>query len=222
MSDARAVATMLMALVQYNVGLTLAAVAIALPLACLMAFGRLAYSPLIHGATTAYINVLRSSPLVMVMFWVYMVGPIITGRPSSAYFSALIALAAFEVAYFAEIVRSGIQSVAVGQRDAGLAIGLNRWHVTWLIVLPQALRRMVPSLMTQSLICFQDSTIASIISVPEILQTTNIINARDRDPIFLYAALAIIFLLLCWSTSTLIRRLERHTKGRLMLEGYSV
>ena len=222
MTNARAVATMLMALLQYNLVLTLAAIVIALPLACVVALGRLASSHLIHGITTAYINVLRSSPLVMVMFWVYMVGPIITGRPSSANFSALIALAAFEVAYFAEIVRSGIQSVAIGQRDAGLAIGLKSWHVTWLIVLPQALRRMVPSLMTQSLICFQDSTIASIISVPEILQTTNVINARDQDPIFLYAALAIIFLLLCWSTSMVIRRLELRSKGRVMVEGLSV
>lgn len=214
---AASVGAMLLALVRYNVGLVLAAIAIALPVACLVAIGRLSRFWFVHAGTTAYVNVLRSSPLVMVMFWVYTVGPIVTGRPSSAYVSALLALAAFEVAYFAEIIRSGIQSVTAGQRNAGLASGLTGWHVTCFIVLPQALRRMVPSLMTQALIAFQDSTIASIISVPEILQTTSIINARDQNPIFLYSALALIFLVLCYSLSVLIRHLDQRSRKRLMV-----
>lgn len=212
-----AAADMLLALLRYNVVLTLGAVAVALPLACLVALGRLSRSWLVHGVTTAYVNVLRSSPLLMVMFWVYIVGPILIGRPSSAPLSALLALAAFEVAYFAEIIRSGLQSVSVGQRSAGLASGLTGRQVAWLITIPQAIRRMVPSLMTQALIAFQDSTVASVISVPEILQTTSVINARDQNPILLYSMLALVYLVLCYSLSLAIRHLDQRSRRRRMM-----
>lgn len=211
------IAALLSALVRYNVWLTLTAIAIALPIACVFAVARISPSPLVHYSATAYVNVLRSSPLVMIIFWVYTVGPMITGSPSSAYLSALFALAAFEVAYFTEIIRSGIQSVPIGQRNAGLATGLTKTQAMRLIVLPQALRRMSPSLLTQSLIAFQDSTIASIISVPEILHTTTVINAREQDPIFLYSALAIIYLVLCYALSRAVRYLEQRNQTRMAL-----
>lgn len=209
------VAVLIAALVKYNLVMTAIAIAVALPLACLFAGGRLSANPLIRYPVTAYVNVLRSSPLVMIMFWVYTVAPLITGRASSAYVSALAALAAFEVAYFTEIIRSGIQSISAGQRHAALATGLTERQVKAFVVLPQALRRMAPSLLTQSLIALQDSTIASVISVPEILQTTGIMNAREQNPIFLYSALAAIYFTLCYGLSLLVRRLE--TRGRLRM-----
>lgn len=197
--------------------MTLLAIGVALPIACLFAAGRLSSNPLIRYPATAYVNVMRSSPLVMIMFWVYTVGPLITGRPSSAYLSALSALAAFEVAYFTEIIRSGIQSITTGQRSAALATGLTEAQAMRFIILPQALRRMAPSLLTQSLIALQDSTIASIISVPDILQTTNVINAREQNPIFLYSSLATIYFLVCYSLSLVVRRLERGSQLRMGL-----
>jgi len=209
--------SLLLALVSYNVRMTLSAIAIALPIACVFAIARLSRWRLIHAPTTAYVNILRSSPLVMIMFWVYTVGPLVTGQPNSAYLSALLALAAFEVAYFTEIIRSGLQSVAVGQRNAGLATGLTAAQVIRLILLPQALRRMTPSLLTQALIAFQDSTIASIISVPDVMQTTNVINAREQDPILLYSTLAMLFFLICYGLSRSIHGLERRTRQRMAL-----
>lgn len=208
-------AALLSALVVYNLRMTLIAIAIALPVACLFAAGRLSPARLVHYPVTIYVNLLRSLPLIMIMFWIYTVGPMITGRPNSAYVSALFALAAFEVAYFTEIVRAGLQSVSLGQRNAGLASGLTRAQVMRLIILPQAMRRMAPSLLTQGLIAFQDSTIASIISVPEILQTTNVINAREQDPILLYSALAATFFVICWLTSLGARQMERRHGRRL-------
>jgi glutamate/aspartate transport system permease protein len=208
---------LLLALAIYNVRMTLIAIAIALPIACVFAMARLSRHWLIHIPATAYVNVLRSSPLLMIMFWVYTVGPLVTGQPNSAYVSALLALAAFEVAYFTEIVRAGVQSVAVGQRNAGLATGLTAPQVTRLIILPQALRRMTPSLLTQALIAFQDSTIASIISVPDVMQTTNVINAREQDPIALYSTLAAVFFVICWSLSRAIGSLERRSRLRMAL-----
>lgn len=206
---------LLLALIRYNVGMTLTAIAISLPIACVFAVARLSPSPFIHYPATFYVNVLRSLPLVMIIFWVYTVGPLITGRPSSAYFSALAALAAFEVAYFTEIIRAGVQSVAIGQRNAGLASGLSKAQTMRLIILPQALRRMMPSLLTQSLIAFQDSTIASIISVPDILHETTVINAREQTPIFLYSALAIIYFVTCYALSLLVRKLEQRSQLRM-------
>jgi len=208
---------LLLALLVFNVRLTLSAVAIALPLACLFAAGRLSRSRLVQLPVTAYVNLLRSLPLVMIMFWVYTVGPLITGRPNSAWLSALLALAAFEVAYFTEIVRAGLQSITVGQRHAGLASGLTGPQVTRRIILPQAVRRMTPSLLTQGLIAFQDSTIASIISVPEILQTATVINAREQDPIRLYSMLAATFFIICSLLSLAVRRMERRRSRRLSL-----
>ena len=209
--------TLLAALVLYNVRMTVIAIILALPVACLFAAARLSRHRLIHAPATAYVNVLRSSPLVMIMFWVYTVGPMVTGAPTSAYLAAQFALAAFEVAYFTEIIRAGLQSVMVGQRNAGLATGLTRGQVMRLVILPQALRRMTPSLLTQGLIAFQDSTIASVISVPEVMQTTTVINAREQDPITLYASLAVIFFVICYALSRTINRMERRVRRRMGL-----
>jgi ABC-type amino acid transport system permease subunit len=176
---------------------------------------RLSRHWLIHIPATAYVNALRSSPLLMIMFWVYTVGPLVTGQPNSAYVSALLALAAFEVAYFTDCPRR--RSVRWPSANATPATGLTAPQVTRLIILPQALRRMAPSLLTQALIAFQDSTIASIISVPDVMQTTNVINAREQDPIALYSTLAAVFFVICWSLSRAIGSLERRSRLRMAL-----
>jgi His/Glu/Gln/Arg/opine family amino acid ABC transporter permease subunit len=202
------------ALAWYNLCLTVSAIAIALPVACLFAVGRLSRHPFVYYPITAYVNVLRSLPLLMIMFWAYYTGPMITGAPTSAYTAALIALAAFEVAYFTELVRAGLQSIAAGQRDAALAVGLRASQAMRLVILPQALRRMLPSLLSQSIIAFQDSTIASVIGVTDIFATANIISAREQRPIELYTALAVIFFVLCYALSKLVRLLEARVNAR--------
>jgi len=208
-------ATLALAMLQYNLEMTLVAIAIALPIACVFAVGRLARSPVVHLPVTLYVNLLRSSPLLMIMFWAYYTGPMLTGHPNSAYLSALAALAAFEVAYFTEIVRAGLQSVPLGQRRAGLATGLASPAVIRLVILPQALLRMLPSLLTQSIIAFQDSTIASVIGVPEVFYSTSIVNARDQRPIALYTALAVAFFVICYLSSRWVRGLGKRLSRRI-------
>jgi glutamate/aspartate transport system permease protein len=207
-------AALIGALAWYNLCLTVSAISIALPIACLFAIGRLSRHLLVYYPVTAYVNVLRSSPLLMIMFWAYYTGPMITGAPTSAYTAALIALAAFEVAYFTELVRAGLQSIAFGQRDAALAVGLRPSQAMRFVILPQALRRMLPSLISQSIIAFQDSTIASVIGVTDIFATANIISAREQRPIELYTALAAIFFVLCYALSKLVRALETRVNAR--------
>ena len=207
--------TVAQAIIALNVRMTLSALAIALPIACLFAVGRLSRSPFIYYPVTAYVNVLRSSPLLMIMFWAYYTGPMITGNPSSAYAAAMLALAAFEIAYFTEIIRAGLQSVSMGQRRAGLATGLTPAQTMRLVVMPQALRRMLPSLLSQSIIAFQDSTIASVLGVSEALHVTTIVVARELRTIELYSILALTFLVICYGASRLVRYLEARMLARL-------
>jgi len=208
-------AALLLSLVEVNIELTATAIAAALPVACLFALGRMSRHWIVYYPITVYVNVLRSSPLLMIMFWAYYTGPMITGSPTSAYTAGVVALAAFEAAYFTELIRSGIQSIPASQRRAALATGLAPRQAAWLIVLPQALRRMLPSLLSQSIIAFQDSTIASVIGVTDVFQMTNIISAREQRPIALYTAVAVLFFVICFALSHAVRRIERGTAQRI-------
>jgi len=205
----------LLAGLKYNIILTVLAILIALPISCLFAVARLSRFWIVYYPVTLYINVLRSSPLLMVLFWVYYTIPMLIGGEINVFYAALAALAAFEVAYFAEFIRSGLQSISIIQRSAGLATGLRSWQVTRYIILPQALRKMVPSLLTQSIIAFQDSTLASVIGVREIFQTTKIINSREMQPILLYSVLAIVYFIMCYLLSRLVLEIERRTERKI-------
>lgn len=107
------------------------------------------------------------------------------------------------------------EPVPASQRRAGLASGLTGAQVTRSIILPQALRRMLPSLLSQSIIAFQDSTIASVIGVPDIFQMTNVISAREQIPILLYSVLAVLFFGLCYGLSRWVRHLEAKAARRI-------
>lgn len=208
---------LLLALFKFNVTLTFFAILFAFPIASILAFGRLSRYRIIYYPVSVYINVLRSSPLLMVMFWTYYTAPMLLGGNVNALYAAWIGLTAFEAAYFAEFIRSGLQSVQANQRTAGLATGLKPWQVSFHIVWPQAIRRMLPSLLTQSIIAFQDSTLASIIGVREVVRTTAIINAREVKPIMMYTMLAIIYLILCFLLSRLVKNIEKRSKRRAQI-----
>ena len=199
---------------QYNVVLTVLAVVIALPISCVFAMARLSHRRLVYYPATVYIHVLRSSPLIMILFWVYYAMPIFIGRDINVFYAALFAMTIFEIAYFAEFIRAGLQSISVMQRDAGLATGLKARQTSAYIILPQAIRRMVPSLLTQSIIAFQDSTLASVIGFREIFATTRIINSRVTMSVFLYSFLAVLFFVMCYSLSRLVRRVEKTVDAR--------
>jgi len=203
------------ALLRYNFLMTVIAIGLAMPFGCILALGRMARPRAIYLAASFYVNVLRSSPFLMVLFWVYYTIPMIMGRRVNAFTAAYISLAAFEAAYFTEIIRAGFQSISKDQRAAGLACGLKSWQVARYIVIPQALRRMLPSLLTQSIIAFQDSTIASIIGVREVIATATIINALRVRPIEVYSIVAAMYLVICFTVSQLVRRLEQRTRARL-------
>lgn len=195
----------------FAVNMLLAALAIplALPIAALFAFGRISRLKPVYYLVTAYVHVLRSMPLIMVMFWLYFLAPIVLGRQTDAFNAALLALIIFEIAYFTEIIRSGIQSIPIGQKYAALSSGMRPWQVATRVILPQAIRRMLPSLTTQSIIALQDTTLASVIGVLEISAAATILNSREGNPEMFYSLIAVIYFVVCYCLSVIVRWLER-------------
>lgn len=185
------------------------AIPLALPIAALFAYGRMSRLKPIYYPVTLYVNMMRSMPLIMVMFWFYFLAPIVFGRQIGAFNSALLALVVFEIAYFTEIIRAGIQSIPVGQKYAALSSGIRPWQVATRVILPQAVRRMLPSLMTQSIIAFQDTTLASVIGVLEISAAATVLNSREGNSALFYTLVAAVYFAVCYSLSWIARWLER-------------
>jgi len=159
----------------FTVTLTLMAMTGGIIFGTLLAMMRLSGFRLLGVIAAAYVNLMRSIPLVLVIFWFYFLVPYIgawligASRPVAvgAFLSCVITFTMFEAAYYSEIMRAGIQSIARGQVAAGEALGLNYWQTMGYIVLPQAFRNMLPVLLTQTIILFQDTSLVYVISVTD-------------------------------------------------------
>lgn len=183
-----------------------------LALGTLIAMARLSRSPWIYWPATAYVNFIRGIPLILVIFWLYFLMPVITGHSTGEFLSAVIAFIVFESSYFAEIIRAGIQSVRRSQVNAGLATGLSRRQTMRHIVLPQGLRNMIPSLMTQCIVLFQDTSLAYVIGVKEFLRRANLLDARVFRSVEIYLFVAVVYFVLCYAASLVSRRLENRNQ----------
>jgi glutamate/aspartate transport system permease protein len=186
-------------------------------LGTLLAMMRLSSIKTVSMAAGAYVNLLRSIPLVLVIFWFYFlvpyIGAWIIGSPTpirvGAFTSALITFVMFEACYYCEIMRAGIQSIPRGQVAAGNALGLNYWQVMGHIVLPQAFRNMLPVLLTQTIILFQDVSLVYIISLPDFVTLASKIAQRDGRLIEMYLFVALVYFVICLLLSSLVKRLQR-------------
>jgi His/Glu/Gln/Arg/opine family amino acid ABC transporter permease subunit len=171
--------------------------------------GRLARSRWIHVAATLYVEFFRGVPLVMVIFWFWFIIPVLVGRSFPEYGVALAAFVIFEAAYFGEIVRAGIQSVPRGQAEAATATGLTRAQTMRYVILPQALRNMIPALVTQSIVLLKDTSLASIIGYVDLTKAAQIVNNREIRPFELYLFIAVIYWLCSYGMSRYAGRIER-------------
>ena len=156
-----------------------------------------------------YVNFLRSMPLILVIFWFYTLVPKLIGRPVSGFYSVLIAFVMFEAAYYSEIVRAGISSVRRGQIAAAMALGLTNIQAMGYVILPQAVRNMVPVLLTQSIVMLQDTSLVYVVGLRDFLTSADIVASRDNRPTELYLFVAVVFLVICFSASRLVNRLRR-------------
>ena len=188
-----------------------------LVLGTLIAMARLSGIRLLALFATGYVNLIRSLPLVLVIFWFYFLVPYIlqwaTGAsspvPVGAFASALITFTIFEAAYFAEIMRAGIQSISRGQPAAASALGLSYWQSMRYVILPQALRNMLPVILTQMIVLFQDTSLVYVVSLPDFLGAASKIAQRDGRLVEMYVFAAIVYFLISFVASLLVKRLQR-------------
>jgi glutamate/aspartate transport system permease protein len=192
----------------FSLQLTLVAALGGLFFGTLLALMRLSGHPLLVVPATFYVNGMRSVPLVMVILWFFLLVPLITGRPVGAEASAVITFIAFEAAYFSEIMRAGIQSIPRGQVHAGQALGLTYVQNMRLVVLPQALRNMLPVLLTQTIILFQDTSLVYAIGAYDLLKGFSTAGKVYGRPQEAYILAAFVYFAVCVSLSWGVRCLQ--------------
>ncbi|TAK71628.1 MAG: ABC transporter permease subunit [Betaproteobacteria bacterium] len=201
---------------QYTVQLTLVAALGGTVFGTLLALARLSSFKPVALVAAGYVNLMRSLPLLLVIFWFYFLVPVliqqVTGseRPPQigAERSAYITFIMFEAAYFCEIMRAGIQSISRGQIGAAYAVGLTYWQSMKLIILPQAFRNMLPVLLTQSIILFQDVSLVSLLNVTDFVGAAVKIAQRDSRIVEMYLFVAIVYFVLCYTLSLMVKRLQ--------------
>ena len=174
----------------------------------LLALMRLSGRKLLVIPATFYVNGMRSLPLVMVILGFFLLIPFLVGRPIGAELSAIITFIAFEAAYFSEIMRAGIQSIPRGQVHAGQAVGMTYAQNMKLVILPQAFRNMLPILLTQTIILFQDTSLVYAIGAYDLLKgftTAGKIYGRPEEA---YLLAAVVYFILCFGLSYLVKKLQ--------------
>ena len=189
--------------------LAVPAIALGFLLGIVVGLARLAPRRWVRVPATVYVEFFRGVPLVMIIFWFWFIIPQLLRLPIPEYGVALTAFVVFEAAYFGEIVRAGVQSVPRGQVEAATALGLTGAQAMRFVVLPQALRNMVPSLVTQMIVLFKDTSLASIIGYVDLTKAAQIVNNREIRPFQLYLFIAVIYWIFTYSMSRAARRFER-------------
>ena len=193
----------------FSVQLTLIAMVGGIILGTILALMRLSGKKWLVMAAAFFVNTLRSIPLVMVILWFFLLIPLLIGRSLGAELSAIITFTVFEAAYYSEIMRAGIQSVSKGQVHAGYAVGMTYKQCMQLIVLPQAFRNMLPVLLTQTIILFQDTSLVYAIGAYDLLKGFEVAGKNFNRPVEAYLFAAVVYFVICFSLSMLVRRLQK-------------
>jgi polar amino acid transport system permease protein len=194
-----------------TVRLAIPAIGLGFVLGIFIGLGRLAPQRWIRIPATLYVEFFRGVPLVMVIFWMWFVVPIVLRRPIPEFWVALTAFVVFEAAYLGEIVRAGVQSVPRGQVEAATAVGLTGTQTMVFVILPQALKNMIPSLVTQFIVLFKDTSLASIIGFMDLTKAAQVVNNREVRPFALYLFIAVVY----WVCTYSMSRYARHVEQRL-------
>lgn len=182
----------------------------------LLALARLSQFVWLRSLAGAYVNLMRSIPLILAIFWIFFLVPEIVawlvGSPEPVQVgttkTAFIAFTIFEAAYFCEVIRAGIQSVAKGQSAAGQAVGFTYVQNMRYVILPQAFRAMIPVLLTQVIILFQDTSLLYVISATDFLGAASKVAQRDSRLVEFYTFVAIVYFVICFTLSKVVRRYQ--------------
>ncbi|MGA0609481.1 amino acid ABC transporter permease [Caldimonas sp. KR1-144] len=193
----------------FSIQLTIIAMVGGILIGTVLAMMRLSGIKLLEVPATIYVNGLRSIPLVMVILWFYLLIPFITGQAIGKELSAIITFTIFEAAYYSEIMRAGIQSIPRGQVFAGQAVGLSYGQNMRFVILPQAFRNMLPVLLTQTIILFQDTSLVYAIGAYDLLKGFEVAGKNNGRPIEAYLAAAVVYFVICFALSQLVKRLQK-------------
>jgi glutamate/aspartate transport system permease protein len=195
--------------------ITTVAVIAGMIIGTMLAICRLSKNIALSTLAGLYVTCFRSVPLVMVLLWFYLLVPDlikkIIGNPNLdiRLLSAFVAFSLFEASYYAEIIRAGIQSVSKGQVSAGLALGMTSGATMRLIVLPQAFRRMIPLLLTQAIILFQDTSLVYVMGLADFFGVAYNTGNRDGTLVELILFAGLVYLAICFVASTLVRKMQK-------------
>jgi glutamate/aspartate transport system permease protein len=203
----------------FTIQITLVGVVGGIVFGSLLAVARLSHNRLLSTLAAVYINLMRSIPLIMVIFWVFFLVPWAIGwltnggRPVAvgASLTIYVTFVLFEAAYYAEIVRAGFRSISTGQYSACKALGLSKFQAYAYILFPQAIRNVLPILLTQTIILFQDTSLVYVISATDLLGAATKIAQRDGRLIEMYLTVGVVYFLFCYAASQFVKRLQ----GRL-------
>src|ERR1700747_1665560 len=196
--------------------ITLVAIVVGILLGTIIAVVRLSKNSVLSAIAAAYVTLFRSIPLVMVLLWfqLALVPPVVRWLFPKANLDlnliiAFAAFAFFEASYYAEIIRAGIQSIAKGQVMAAQALGMTDRAVMRLVILPQAFRRMIPLLLTQAIILFQDSSLVYVIGLADFFGVAYNTGNRDGTLVELLLFAGVVYLAICFVASTLVRKMQK-------------
>lgn len=183
-------------------------------LGAMLAVMRIAGSRPVAAFAAAYVNGLRSVPLIMVIFWFYLLIPLATGRPIGAFTSALVAFTIFEAAYYSEIIRAGIQSVSRQQLAAAAASGLSPLQAYRFVILPQAFRKMIPILLSQSIALFQDTSLVYVVGLHDFMTAVSVTANREGHLVTFYLFATAVYFALCFTGSQSVQLLKKTMVSR--------
>ena len=178
-------------------------------LGTILALMRLSGIKLFQWIGAVWVNFFRSLPLLLVIFWFYFLVPVVVQQQVDAFQSALIGFVLFEAAYYCEIMRSGILSISRGQAWAGYALGLRYSQTMRYIVLPQAFRNMIPILVTQGIILFQDTSLVFVVSLRDLMTASSIVARTEGRLVEMYLFAALVYFVICFAGSLFVRRLQK-------------
>ena len=198
--------------------ITVTAIVIGILWGTILAMMRLSSIKIVSWLAALYVNAFRSVPLVMVLLWFYLIVPNlvqnvlgISPKTDIRLISAMVAFSLFEAAYYAEIIRAGIQSVSRGQTSASLALGMTKMQTMRLVILPQAFRAMIPLLLTQGIVLFQDTSLVYVLSLTDFFRTASNIGERDGTQIEMVLFAGAVYFVISFGASMLVNYLKRRT-----------
>ena len=193
---------------KYSLTLTVSSMVFGIFFGTLLAMARMSSIKPLSLAAAGYVNLLRSVPLVLVIFWFYILVPLLTGVDVGAERSAFLTFAIFEAAYYCEIIRAGIQSIPRGQIAAGQAMGFSYGQNMRYVILPQAFRNVVPLLLTQTIVLFQDTSLVYVVGATDLLGAADKVAHRDNTLVEMYMLVALIYFSISFALSQAVKRLH--------------